>query len=238
MNGELEFADEQLQRIGNVDKTEISVDGSQTRAGGQLPTSATAKEREKIRFEFLTHVLYTHGRFGCEEERTWPATTGMNEKGGMTDDEFEQFIENSICPLYPDMEDTPGKRVLLKVDSGPGRNGKELLMKCRFCGLYIYPGLPNATSVQQETDINYGPFKSIVRDNLKRISSAFYAAGEVIPLGVSTFGLIVYGGTLPVGKTLLTCRNALDDTFDVTSNLYSWSKVSAVPHTRKCLSKS
>jgi hypothetical protein len=84
--------------------------------------------------------------------------------------------------------------------------------------------------------INYCPFKSIVRNNLKQISSAFHAAGEVIPLGVSTYGLIVYGGTILVGKTDLTCRNALDDTFDVTSNLYSWSKVSAVPHTRKCLS--
>jgi hypothetical protein len=39
-----------------------------------------------------------------------------------------------------------------------------------------FPGLPNATSVQQEMDINYGSFKSIVHDNLKQISSAFYAA--------------------------------------------------------------
>jgi hypothetical protein len=65
----------------------------------QLSTSATAKEREKIQFEFLSHVLYMCGRFGCEEERTWPATIGMNEKGSMTDDDFEQYIENSICPL-------------------------------------------------------------------------------------------------------------------------------------------
>jgi hypothetical protein len=125
----------------------------------------------------------------------------MNKKGGMTDDEFEQYIENSICSLYLDMEDTPGKHVPLKVDSGPGCNRKDLLLKCRFHGLYNFPGLPNATSVQQETDINYSPFKSIVRDNLKQISSAFYAAGEVIPLGVSTFGIIVYGGTIPMGKT-------------------------------------
>jgi hypothetical protein len=48
------------------------------------------------------------GRFGCEEKRSWPAAIGMNEKGGMMDDEFEKYIKNSICPLYPDMEDTPG----------------------------------------------------------------------------------------------------------------------------------
>jgi hypothetical protein len=139
----------------------------------QLPTSATVKEREKIKFEFLAYVLDTRGRFGCAEERIWPASIGMNKMRGMSDDEFKKYIDNSICPLFPDMEDTPGKRILLKVDSGPGRNGRELLMKCRFRGLYIYPGLPNATSMQQETDINYGPFKTVVSDNLKNYHQRF-----------------------------------------------------------------
>ena len=75
----------------------------------QLPTSATAEEREKVHYEFLTHVLDTRGRFGCEEERSWPCTIGMNEKDGMSDDEFEKYIDNSIVPLYPDLADTPGK---------------------------------------------------------------------------------------------------------------------------------
>jgi hypothetical protein len=155
------------------------------------------------------------------EERIWPCTIGMNEKGGMTDDEFEKYIDNSIVPLYPDLEDMPGKRVLLKVDSGPGRNWRELLMKCRFRGLYIYPGLPNATSMQQETDLNYGPFKSVVRNSLREISSAFFAADLPIPLNSSTFGLIVYGGTIPVSSTsTVTCRNALAETFDAASNLH------------------
>ena len=112
-------------------------------------------------------------------------------------------------------------------------------MKCRFCGLYIYPGLPNATSVQQEMDLNYGPFKSVVRNNLRDISSAFYAADLSIPLNTSMFGLIVYGGTIPVGTTsTITCQNALAVTFDAASNKHSWSKVGAVPHTRKCLTNS
>ena len=83
----------------------------------------------------------------------------------MNDEEFDKYIDNSIVPLYPDLEDTPGKRVLLKVDRGPGRNGQDLLNKARFRGVYLFPGLPNATSVQvqQETDMNYGPFKSLCR---------------------------------------------------------------------------
>jgi len=163
----------------------------------------------------------------------------MNEKGGMTDDELEKYINNSIVSLNPGLKDTPGKCVLLKVGSGPGRNGKDLLLKCRFRGLYIYPGLPNATSVQQETDHNYGPFKGVVRDNLKKNSSSFYAAGLTIPLNMTTFGLIVYGGTIVVGpSTTITCRNALQELFDVESNLNSWRAVGAVPHTRKCLTNS
>jgi hypothetical protein len=108
-------------------------------------------------------------------------------------------------------------------------------MKYQFCGLYIYPSLPNATSVQQETDLNYGPFKSVIRSNLKKISSAFYAAGLPIPLELSMFGLIVYGGTILVGKSTIICRNTLAETFDMASNKNSWREVRAVPYMRKCL---
>ena len=143
----------------------------------------------------------------------------MNEKGGMTDVKFKKYIDISIVSLFPELEDTKGKRVLLKVDSGSGRNGRDLLMKRRFRGLYVYPSLPNATSVQQETDRNYGPFKSVVCNNLREISSAFYAADLSIPLNTSTFGLIVYVGTIPVGtRSTITCRNALSETFDAASN--------------------
>ena len=56
---------------------------------------------------------------------------------------------------------------------------------------------------------------------------------------MTTFGLIIYGGTIPVGpSTTITCQNALTETFDVASNLTSWREVGAVPHTRKCLTNS
>jgi hypothetical protein len=93
------------------------------------------EEREKLRFDFLHHVSSTRGRFGCEEERVWPCTIGLNEKGGMNNREFDKYIDNSIVLLYPDFEDTPGKRVLLKVDSGTGRNRRDLLNKARFRGV-------------------------------------------------------------------------------------------------------
>ncbi len=55
--------------------------------------------------------------------------------------------------------------VILKVDAGPGRIvSSELVLEQREAlferGLIIVMGLPNATSVQQEMDALYGPFKS------------------------------------------------------------------------------
>ena len=164
-------------------------------------------------------MLITHGRFGCEDEREWSCTIRMNEKGGMNDEEFERYINNSIVPLFPDLEDTPGKGILLKVDSGPGRNGLDLLNKCRFRGIFIYPGLPNATSVQQETDIKGGLFKGVVRWNLAKIATTCYAKGIKMSLGTSTFGLIVYGGVCPDSGVIL--ENASESTFDNASNTHS-----------------
>ena len=59
----------------------------------------------------------TCGRFRYNEERIFPATIRMNEKGGMRDVKFDSYIENSVIPLFPYLADGPGKRVLLKVTS-------------------------------------------------------------------------------------------------------------------------
>jgi hypothetical protein len=102
-------------------------------------------------------------------------------------------INNTIIPHFPGMEDTPGKCVLLKVDSGPVRNFMSLLVSCKFRGLYLFPGLPNAASVQQETDRNCGLFKKVVQRNLATLATSCYAQKKPICLSVSTFGLVVYG---------------------------------------------
>ena len=45
----------------------------------------------------------------------------------MTEEEFCQYVLNSLVILYPDACDEPGKRVMIKVDSGPGSLGQRLL---------------------------------------------------------------------------------------------------------------
>jgi hypothetical protein len=151
----------------------------------------------------------------------------------MNDEEFNKYIDNSIVPLYPDLEDTPGKQVLPKVDNSLGCNGRDLLNKARFKGVNLFPGLPNAASEQQETDINYGPFKSVVRSNLKKIATACFLAQKLMKLGPSTFELTVYGGVCPMSNVV--CKNAVNSAFNVESNLHSWAEVGAVSFTMKCL---
>ncbi len=114
---------------------------------------------------------------------------------GMNNEGFERNIDNSIVTLFPDHEDMPGNCILLKIESGRGCNLRDLLNKCWFRGVYIYPSLPKSTPMQQETDINfYGPFKSVVWRNLAKIAMTCYAKEITMSLETTTFGLIVYGG--------------------------------------------
>ena len=85
----------------------------------------------------------------------------------MDKEEFTtKYLFNSIVPLFPHAKDKPGHRVLLKVDSGPGRMNLNLLAKLRLLGFVMYPCVPNTTHVTQETDQNYGPFKTQILSNL------------------------------------------------------------------------
>ena len=148
---DLTFTEEPKHRVLNVDKTEISLNMSKTRAGGrlvvsfhdphlpltsrsvsksslactgifgssaagkckplhfQLPTSVMAKEREKIQYEFLIHILDTRGKFGCTEERSWLCMIGMNKKGGMTDKEFENTSTTTLSLSTPTLKTRPKK---------------------------------------------------------------------------------------------------------------------------------
>jgi hypothetical protein len=93
----------------------------------------------------------------------------------MDDSLFNDYIERVILPLYPNIaktarfDPTSGKLlcgpVILKVDAGPGRmvaDIKSITKRAEFLemGLLILMGLPNSTSVNQEMDVLYGPFKS------------------------------------------------------------------------------
>jgi hypothetical protein len=50
-----------------------------------VPTSATAAEQKKVRFNFCLHVKKTPGQFGHNKVREWPRGIRMNKKGRMND---------------------------------------------------------------------------------------------------------------------------------------------------------
>jgi hypothetical protein len=41
-----------------------------------------------------------HARFGYDEPKYHPCTSGMNEKGGMAKDELKEYIKNNIITLF------------------------------------------------------------------------------------------------------------------------------------------
>ena len=47
-------------------------------------------------------------------EKYWDCTFGVNEKGGMDNEEFDKYIQNNIMRLCPDVKDEAGKRVIIK----------------------------------------------------------------------------------------------------------------------------
>ncbi len=119
---------------------------------------------------------------------------GQNKKGGMDNVEFEKYMLNSIVPLFPNARDKAGHRVLLKVDSGPGRLSLKLLAKLRMLGFVLYPSVPNTTHVTQETNQNYGPFKTQFLSNLDLIVDARLLKKKSLSLQPKFMGLPLFGG--------------------------------------------
>ena len=95
----------------------------------------------------------------------------------------------AILPLCPDIADVRGKRVIMKVDSGPGRMNLEMLASLRLQGLYLVPGVPNATGKTQETNHNYGPFKGTFRANIRTLSQTRF--DNRLPIRVTDIPLLV-----------------------------------------------
>ena len=86
----------------------------------------------------------------------------MNERGGMNKEEFEEYVKNSLVTLYdPDAADVPGKRVLLKADSGPVRKNIDLMAYLRARGFYFLPGLANSMHITQELELLIEQLKSV-----------------------------------------------------------------------------
>ena len=123
-----------------------------------LKCSHTTAENSKVDMSVLEGLPMVTGKFGFEEEQTLPTTVSANAKGGMNAALFIDYAE-SIFNVFPDMKDEPGKRVLVFVDGGPGRDNVEAYVEFADRGLYFLPLLPNCTHFLQMVDWLMGSFK-------------------------------------------------------------------------------
>lgn len=199
----------------------------------QFATSAKTDEGKRLQVDSIRWMKNVVGEFGLGKRTSLPATIGMNEKGGMDMEEFAEYIRNAIMPLYPDAEPSFGKWVILKCDSGPGRMNIDLLADLRASGFILYPGVPNTTAVTQETDQNYGPFKTQYCKNLDAVVDERIRQGKTTNINMSQVGLIVYGGVDP--ETNLVVQSAFEAGFSRNACVHAWEKVGAAPPTRACL---
>ncbi len=150
-------------------------------AGEALPPlyifdlTAKSEENSCVKMDWLVGLPSITGRFGCPTQVESDSFFAVRSRGSMDEELLNQYIEIVIVPSYPNMNKTAifdartGRLnqgpVILKLDAGPGRIvSSEIVLAKREAlferGLIIILGLPNATSVQQEMDALYGPFKS------------------------------------------------------------------------------
>ena len=194
----------------------------------QLKTLAQTADKERISVDWIRNSKNVVGQYGFQEPEARPCTFGMNERGGMNAVELDKYFKGSVLPLYPDVEDKPLKRVIIKADSGPGRMNIEMLADLQLRGVYLVPGVPNTTGKTQETDQNYGIYKSSFRQNLRELTQARHQLN--VGLKVSDLPLLVFGGKCR--QTSIDLRDSFTDAFSVERNLACWRKCGAVPLTR------
>jgi hypothetical protein len=197
----------------------------------QFPSEAQSEETKRVHAALVEDMLDVFVQFGHPEKRRLSATVGMNPKGGMDNIEFHKYLLTLVPCLFPDAADVPGKRVMIKCDSGPGRDSLELLADLRVRGIYLFPAVPNSSAVTQEMDQCYGPFKSGVRQNLDVLFQDRLQS-QINSVGRNDIGMIVFGGELQSGRRL---KNVFESSFSIANNKRAWQKVGAVPLTRACL---
>ena len=218
----------------------LTMIGGSNAAGDPIPlhfqfgSAAKTEDQKKIKLEVALYMHETFGQWGFGEVRSMSPTFGMNEKGGMDQKELEKYIFTNIIPLYPDLADEDGKRIIIKVDSGPGRNNVMMLAKARVRGGMFFPGVPNSTALTQEMDVeNFWRLKYWFRQNLLKIVQARYRMQKSTSIRPQLIGLLVFGGKDPeTGEEL---SNAFEAAFSKSVNIKAWERVGAVPLTRHCL---
>ena len=161
-----------------------------------FPSSAKTMERMKIDTKKLLSFQQVHGQYGFDSKMYHDTTVAMSGKGGMNAVIFENWIAEHVMPLWPDLEDVPGKRVMLKTDMGPGRFQDGFLSRTFVEGMGVFPGLPNGTGCGQEMDQLFCAFKTCCYRNRTKLYNARHALDESATITLLDAGYIIFGGSV------------------------------------------
>ncbi len=83
----------------------------------QLPSLQIVRRCDLKQF----FVKVVNEEFGYNIVENFTCAFGLNEKRRIEKEQFKKFNLDSIVPFYPDALDCPCKRVLIKINSGPGQ---------------------------------------------------------------------------------------------------------------------
>jgi len=204
---------------------------------------ASGAENPKLQQRFLLNMHQVKGRFGYppveegKDSRAFSTHVAFSKEGSVDTEILTYFIEYHIHQLYPDVEDTPGKRVLLKAYLGPGRWNTAFRTIARRLGIYFFPGLPNGTELGQEMDQLFGVLKSIMEENRDRLWKARYHY-ERAKAKTSTWDLpwILFGGdVLLMNSKSIHLRNAFEEGLNPSKIKGAMEKCGYIPATRVLL---
>ena len=204
----------------------------------QFPTKAKDPRRYKLHASLMESLKQVQGRFGFPVSRWFDTGFGMNPKGGMDKEGFYKYITEFVLRLYPDAEDSPGKRVLIKIDSGPGRMYPQLQQQLRARGFCVFPGVPNGTEVGQEMDQLYAHMKSLCYRNREALIKARIAVNpdDTSPLGLADVGWLIFGGKVKLSDgSSSELEASFDLAFDESHLSRAKAKCGYCPSTRAAL---
>jgi hypothetical protein len=127
-----------------------SAAGDPTAPHFQFKLMATTEETKRFSDNILKDFKRTIAKFGYLEPQCFNPTIGANECGGMDAVEFSKYLLGLVKTLYPDVADLQHRLVIVRCDSsGPSRENLEMLAQLRVLGVYLFPSVPNSSSVTQ-----------------------------------------------------------------------------------------
>jgi hypothetical protein len=171
-----------------------------------------------------------------------PSNSYSNEKGGTDARVLAQVLKRYMLTLFPDSADEPGKRVLIKIDGGPGHLDVVSLAELQTLSYYAFPGVQNTPQIAQETDQNDGQFKSLLRKHIQLLLNEQYAQykycqQENLPceppnLNWSHYGILLGGRPTDEENGIKEIPPIFALSFSKEKNIRSWEICGACPLTR------